>query len=401
MPKTSQEFGNLLRTGVHRIALRESKTIQVVQDELGFALKRASGSAIDFWRKGNIPTNADVAQLAREIIRRSDLQRDWLERFLRQGMYVEVRQLCDELFPSGRGDANERLEDRRRSFGSAHTPVEQLAPFVTGSPIIHPRQFWGREREVRNVLQSLIRIPMRNTAIIGPQRSGKTSLLHFLRQITTTQRDDLRPDQSADKRASLEGCRWVFVDFQDARMTSQERLLRHLLSGLELNVPEPCTLNSFLDVMADGLRVPAVLLFDEIGVALEQEAFDQSFWWSMRSLVTNLAGGRLSFIVTSQQSPQQHAEAIGKPSPFFNIFYRLDLGPLTVPEAQALIASSPLPFAPTEVEWILSQSRCWPALVQILCHVRLAALENDEAGTLWQDEGLRQIAHYQHLFAGS
>jgi len=397
MAHISREFGELLRAGVYRIHLRESKSIQAVQDELGYALDRSGGSAIDFWRRGNVPSNADVERLAREIIRRSDVQRDWLERFLLHGRYVDARRLCDELFPSGQAKI---AVPTGRPTRSAHGVEEELAPFVTGSPITHPRQFWGRERELRNLFPSLGRVPLRHTAIIGQQRSGKTSLLHYLRQVTLAQPNQLRADQRSDWLPQPGRYRWVFVDFQDARMTSQEGLLRHLLTELGLMVPEPCTLTSFLNVMADQLRDRAVLLFDEVGAALEQEAFDQRFWWSMRSLMTNLTGGLLGCIVTAQRPPEEHADEIGKPSPFFNIFYRLDLGPLSEAETRALIAASPQPFEPAAAEWIIAHSQCWPILAQTLCHVRLMALENGEADNAWQDEGLRQIARYRHLLGG-
>ncbi|HIP72496.1 MAG TPA: ATP-binding protein, partial [Anaerolineae bacterium] len=70
------------------------------------------------------------------------------------------------------------------------------------------------------------------------------------------------------------------------------------------------------------------------------------------------------------------------------------LGPLRETEARALIASSPIPFAPADVEWILQESGRWPFLLQILCRERLLALEEGEAGDEWREDGLRQIAPF-------
>jgi hypothetical protein len=51
MTKTLEEqFAQLLTEAVHRIRFRESKTIQIVQDELGYALGRDGGSMIEYWR---------------------------------------------------------------------------------------------------------------------------------------------------------------------------------------------------------------------------------------------------------------------------------------------------------------------------------------------------------------
>ena len=38
-------------------------------------------------------------------------------------------------------------------------------------------------------------------------------------------------------------------------------------------------------------------------------------------------------------------------------------------------------------------------LLQILCRERLVALEEDEAGDTWQQDGLDQMASFRHLLA--
>jgi hypothetical protein len=87
-------------------------------------------------------------------------------------------------------------------------------------------------------------------------------------------------------------------------------------------------------------------------------------------------------------------------SPFFNIFgYTAILKPLTETEARVLIDSSPISFAPDDVEWILEQSGRWPILLQILCRERLITLEDGETDITWREEGLQQIAPFQYLLA--
>lgn len=101
MAGSGEEFARLLTQGVHRIRLCESnKLISAVQDELGRALGRKAGTAIEYWRKGHIPARpSDVEKLAREIVQRSDLGRAWLEKFLDSAGYPDPLSLCDELFP--------------------------------------------------------------------------------------------------------------------------------------------------------------------------------------------------------------------------------------------------------------------------------------------------------------
>ncbi|MCB0050735.1 MAG: hypothetical protein KDE24_14470, partial [Caldilinea sp.] len=76
-------FAALLTAAIQQIKRREGKPVRVIQDELGYALGKAGGSMVEFWRKGNLPArHADVELLARLLVRRGRLDRAWLEAFL-------------------------------------------------------------------------------------------------------------------------------------------------------------------------------------------------------------------------------------------------------------------------------------------------------------------------------
>jgi Effector-associated domain 7 len=277
--------------------------------------------------------------------------------------------------------------------------TKDLSPFVAGPPITAPRQFFGRKRELKRLFNLLRHSPLQNAAIIGPKRSGKTSLLLYLKSITTTPSSQLRLEQRADWLPEPERYHWVYVDFQDPRMGSREGLLRHLLACLGLSMPTPCDLDHFLDIIYRNLHNPIIILLDEIGVALQRyPELDNSFWEGLRSLAACPTGGNLAFILAAHESPNQLASHSNIGSPFFNIFgYTTTLGPLTEPEARELIASSPIPFPAADVEWILVQSSRWPILLQILCRERLIALEDNESTDVWKDETLRQMSPFRHL----
>ncbi|NKQ37309.1 MAG: AAA family ATPase [Chloroflexi bacterium] len=274
--------------------------------------------------------------------------------------------------------------------------VTLSSPFIAGPPITHPAPFFGREREVKRLFNLLRQRPLQNAAIIGPRRSGKTSLLHYLKNITTAPPAQLRPGQQHDWLPQPQTYRWIFVDFQDPRLGDRSGLLRYLLTQMELPAPDPCDLEQFLDIVSDGLTRPTVILFDEIGVALERyPQLDDAFWESLRFLATNQVQGNLAFILSSPEPPDRLAQHSGLGSPFFNIFgYAATLGPLQEAEARTLIASSPIPFAPADVEWILQESGRWPFLLQILCRERLLALEEGERGDDWKEDGRLQIAPF-------
>jgi hypothetical protein len=290
------------------------------------------------------------------------------------------------------------LKQLQATIAVVEPPAVDASPFIAGPPIMHPRDFFGREREIRRIFGLLKRLPLQNAAIMGPRRSGKTSLLQYFKNITVTPVDQLHAGQRNDWLPQPERYRWVFVDFQDPRVGTQEGLLRHLLTSLDLTVPAPCNLERFLDVMSRNLSLPTVILLDEIGAALQRyPELDDMFWEGLRSLAGCPAGGNLAFVLASHISPIELAHDSGHSSPFFNIFgYTTTLGPLTEVEARALVASSPILFSAEDVAWILDRSRRWPLLLQLLCRECLASLE-DETGIDWHEEGLRQIGPFRHL----
>ena len=245
--------------------------------------------------------------------------------------------------------------DKLTSPTASRRPVVQApahsvtqSPFIAGPPITEPTQFFGRERELKRLGMLLRQRPLQNAAIIGPRRSGKTSLLHYLRL--------------ADWLPQAKNYRWIFMDFQDARLGRQEALLRTLLTEMDLDVPEPCDLENFMDVVSDNLDRPTVILFDELGVALTRyPELDDAFWESLRSLATNQVDGNLGFVLSSAQPPDVLAQHQGMGSPFFNIFgYTAVLGPLSEAGAKNLIATAPIKFAARDVDWILAESGRWP-----------------------------------------
>ena len=239
--------------------------------------------------------------------------------------WAEFRQPDDHV------DQFDRLLKQLRDHRSGRVSAgEDASPFIAGPPIMHPPAS-SAAREIKRIFDLLKRLPLQNAAIIGPRRSGKTSLLQYLKNITVTPSDQLRDGQRNDWLPQPERYRWVFVDFQDPRVGSREGLLRHLLTSLGLGVPVPCDLERFLDVMCRNLSFPTVILLDEIGVALQRyPELDDTFWEGLRSLASCPAGGNLAFVLASHSPPIELAHDSGHSSPFFNIFgYTTTLGPLT------------------------------------------------------------------------
>jgi len=272
----------------------------------------------------------------------------------------------------------------------------QSSPFVVGPPITEPHQFFGREYIVKRIFDVWKYTPLQHICIVGLKRSGKTSLLHYLRHIIDTPREKLRPGQRNDWLPP--GYQWVFVDFQDPRMCYQESLLRHILIELDMPVPETCDLVNFMEILDQYLEIPTVILLDEINAGLASPDLDDQFWWGMRSLGSNHAGGRIGFLLSSYKPPEEMLVNDNKPSPFFNIFgHVLNLGPLTNEEALEFINSSPQAFEKKDIQLIMAHTGRWPALLQIFCHLRLTALKEGRRDDIWQSEALQRIKPYRYL----
>lgn len=309
--------------------------------------------------------------------------------------YENFREICDQLGLDWQAIAYTESP----SALDAPSVALEASPFITGAPIHHPRHFFGRERQLKRCFALLKHHPLQNMAIMAPRRSGKTSFLRYLATITTTAADQLRPHQKQNWLPRPELYNWIFVDFQDARMSSQDKLLGHLLSALRLPVPDALDLDGFMDRVSGAVHQPTVILLDEIGWVLQRcPELDDAFWESLRSLATNQTAGNLAFVISAPETPMELAQNGGFSSPFFNIFgYSTTLAPWQQQDTLELMASSPIPFTDADQAWICQQSGGWPFLAQILCSERLFALENDETGTAWQAEGLKQIEPYRYL----
>jgi hypothetical protein len=403
MPKSAHKFAQLLTQAVRRISLLDDRKIQIVQDELGYALGRdAGGSSIEYWRKGHIPARLDeVEQLARELAQRGGLtDAAGMEQFLIAADHPNPGSVVREMLPQLQTGQSHSTIIRADNDVLHPTPsLEEHPTFLAGPPITHPYYFFGREREVRRLFNLLKRRPLQNGAIIGPRRSGKTSLLNYLARITTFPAGQLRPGQHADWLPNPQQYRWILVDFQDSRLGSREGLLRYLLAQLQFPSPDPCDLDRFLDIVSQNLMTPTIILFDEIGVALQRyPELDDSFWEGLRALATNQVGGNLAFILSSRESPGQLARHNDFGSPFFNIFgYTALLGPFSDDEARQLISLSSIPFSDEDVTWVLEHSGRWPMLLQILCRERLLSLEDGETGPTWREDALRQLEPFRYL----
>lgn len=210
MTQAPKRFAELLQAGINTIADRTSKRKGVVRDELGYAIGRKGGSAIEYWGygDGHIPKQqAEVAALARLLVDRAKLDRRWLTDFLESANYPDSIGLITELFPGSREQPSHNL------------PLA-ATPFV------------GRAKELMDLARLIANPDCRLITLVGPGGSGKTRLaLEAARHAHPTFADGitfvaLAPLESADRIVSTVANTLNFTLDQNAESLPQ--LLRYL-----------------------------------------------------------------------------------------------------------------------------------------------------------------------------
>ena len=372
------QFADLLDKALHRLRAEQGRPIHILEDELGILLNKAGRSYIQHLRKRNFPGNLDdVETLVRELARLGGLHLDECLRMLRAADHAHAQEFVSKLFDqSGQPKPVPARSDSQR-------PISMSKP-------IPPDQFVGRANEVKHILRWWHKPPMQDGIVIGPRRSGKTSLVRYLAHCL---------QQGQEPLPVGAGYRVVNIDFSLSRMCTMQALLKHVLGALQLDAPTSCDLETFMDIVTscNCWQTPTVFIMDEVDLGLKSPELTTAFWNNLRYLVSNVTDGNLGFLLACSHDPAEIAKQEGKTSHFFNILKTVALGPLTEPEARALIDTTHPSLSEADTTWILRHSQCWPVTVQTLCHEKGMALEQGETGDGWREPALAQLAAYRHL----
>ena len=98
-------------------------------------------------------------------------------------------------------------------------------PFTYGNPVSEPKQFFGRVREIRNVVNRLRGPAFGSSSLVGERRVGKTSLLKHLLHPTLRQEQGLGTDKYL----------FVYMDLQESNeSTTPVRFWQLLLERMAL-----------------------------------------------------------------------------------------------------------------------------------------------------------------------
>ncbi|MCP4696606.1 MAG: ATP-binding protein [Gammaproteobacteria bacterium] len=279
---------------------------------------------------------------------------------------------------------------------------EALVPVVPPRPIMHPCQFFGRDVLLKRILQAWDKTFLEHVLITGPKGSGKTSLLHYLKEIHRVSASSLRPDQQV--YGVKKTCRWILADFGEIQTPGQ--FVQYVLRDLdfhEVEAPAEHGLEMLRDRLENG--GPVVILMDNVEAGLRADGLDARFWNWMRSAGTHCPN--VGFCGTTRRSAPEltvYAEQLDKSSPFVNAFQEYRLTPLSEEEAGELIACFSKSLEKThsalreeDRAWIVKESGQWPVLLQILCQLRLDTLDEGMIGDAWREAAPEKMRLYKDL----
>jgi hypothetical protein len=255
-------------------------------------------------------------------------------------------------------------------------------PFVIGGPV-DTRCFFGRGREVIQVLDPVSHPSRGSVSIVGERRIGKTSLLHYVSAPDVIRRWNLDQTHSVflykdcGSIVPFSATRFWQSMLKDFSKELRGRQLDSTLSSsvVRLARADQITCNDIEDLLKDLDRANLllVLLLDEFEYLIhtdfpEHEALTRDFLAGLRALI-NQRERVLSLIVATQQPLAElcgHIRFAG--SPFFNNFVNVNLRPFSVREAEGFIdqmlADTGMEFLQKDKELMFDLGGTHPLLLQ-------------------------------------
>ncbi len=210
-------------------------------------------------------------------------------------------------------------------------------PYTFGVPVRGSDNFFGREEELRLILNTLENVPRgqkQDLVILGPRRIGKSSLLYQLRYLLD-KHSDFVPVYVDVQSIKPQKTRPLFVKIaRDIQKGYQDKNPAHQFSPFDTlsqnSIPpdlEYLTFGDDMERLNDTIGrygLPRlVLMFDEVELLLEIGGRDMLGW--LRSLIQSLS--YCVFIVAGSDQLYSLTQDYG--SPFYNIFKTIELFPLS------------------------------------------------------------------------
>jgi uncharacterized protein len=243
-------------------------------------------------------------------------------------------------------------------------PKQVMNPYVYSKAIQEPELFFGRTRELNELLSKLR--TMQSVSVVGERRIGKTSLLYRLMK------------SQNGSPVDNEKHRFCMVDFQVVRSEqdfyqlviknlTQTDPISSLLEREPSQEPKEWLRIKFVDSVRRG-PVRTVLCLDEFEGTMDRQRFSPDFFLTLRGLAGK---GDMAIITATRHPLSEIAGDDDLTSPLFNIFSVLRLGELQPEEAQTLVNQpaelAQRPWTTEEQAFLLEQGKNHPYRLNAVC----------------------------------
>ena len=253
---------------------------------------------------------------------------------------------------------------------SQHGPTDSRSPFIVGKMITDPLDFFGRTREVNDILGRLRK--MESTSIVGPRRIGKSSIAYY----TMVQ----GPSELGEEYE------FVWLDGQSNHCKSVDGFCAAVANGSSLAYRNRDTSSACLISFEDSVRChhkKLILIINEFELLTDvsrHQDFNVDFYNTLRLLAEQ---GHCAIVTTSYASLKQLCQhVLGVSSPFYNIFSEINLENFTDAEVDGFlnIDHRGVVLDSAEQQFIKARvnSHKHPLVLQIACD---AVFKNRHRGT--------------------
>ena len=254
-------------------------------------------------------------------------------------------------------------------------------PFTFGNPIRDPNRFYGRQEDIRQIVNRLLSTAHESTSVVGERRIGKTSLLKHLDT----------PEVAAELGLVPEKYCMIYIDFQGLTDITPQRFWQRVLRKMERSIcvadliPEIkgirqlgefdlFDLEDLFEMIADS-GLTTVLLLDEFEYVTQNPNFKADFFGGLRALAIHQ---NLPLVTATRRELIDlcHSEEL-KGSPFFNIFANVVLRPFSEEEVAEMLdgylSETEISLSAKEKDVIMQLGGGYPFFVQIAGNYIVAA----------------------------
>lgn len=274
-------------------------------------------------------------------------------------------------------------------------------PYHIHTPISDPGMFFGPSSVLRQTFSDLAN--QQSISLVGLRHSGKTSLLHWMRQPILQTRFGF--DLNRHLFVYLDIRKWLRKSCDHFFEIVSEEIIaasRGHLALASTSKPGEDRFSMVLEQVKGG-GFHTVLQLDAFDDITRNETFDPLFFMFLRAMAS---AGLVSYVTASIAPLNQIAHPAIQSSPFFNIFVPCFMEPLTPQEARDLVVIPSLQAncsLEAEVGWILRYAGYHPFFIQSVCYYCLKEKFQQSGGKVNSEKVLnlayRDLSpHFEYLW---